>query len=172
MQNKKGFTLLELLVVVLIIGILAGIALPQYQKAVMKSRYSAMMDIVNAINDAEDRYYLLHDKYASTFDGLDIDLSGCSLSSNKKKCSYDWGYCEINLGSATDRVHCYNNTTLKNAYVRYLKYGGWGKYFNRVCFAITTDEKDKYGQLCKNMGAKYNNADNCTGMGPCIRYKF
>lgn len=74
-KNRKGFTLIELLVVVLIIGILAAIALPQYFKAVEKSRSAEALSLFGSIVGAQQRYFLVHDRYTTDFSSLDLDFT-------------------------------------------------------------------------------------------------
>ena len=72
--HKSGFTLIELLVVVLIIGILSAVALPQYEKAVIKSRASTMLASLRGLATAQEAYRLANGDYATQYDQLDLSF--------------------------------------------------------------------------------------------------
>jgi len=74
-KNKKAFTLIELLVVVIIIGILAAIALPQYEKAVIRARLATIRPTITAIKNAEEAYYMANGQYTTDASLLDIGPS-------------------------------------------------------------------------------------------------
>lgn len=71
-MNNKGFTLIELLVVVLILGILAAMAMPQYFKAVERSRMSEAVTLLASIAQSEQRKYMQINNYTANFRALDV----------------------------------------------------------------------------------------------------
>ena len=73
-----GFTLIELLVVVLIIGILAAMALPQYFKAVERSRMAEAITLIDSIVKSQRRKFMQTNDYAYDFRGLDVAPKGAS----------------------------------------------------------------------------------------------
>ncbi|MEB4799402.1 pilin [Acinetobacter soli] len=57
MNNQKGFTLIELMIVIAIIGILAAIAIPAYQNYVKKAAYSEVISAMTSYKTAVDVCY-------------------------------------------------------------------------------------------------------------------
>lgn len=59
----KGFTLMELMIAVAIIGILAAIALPQYQQYILKSKRVDAKNAIMKVGAEQEKYYLQNNTY-------------------------------------------------------------------------------------------------------------
>ena len=79
---NRGVTLIELLVVVLIIGILAAIALPQYTKAVERSRMSEAIQVLGDLATAQSIYYMQNNTFANGWTGTGSIADGDVTISN------------------------------------------------------------------------------------------
>ena len=72
-MNHKGFTLIELMIVVAIIGILAAVAIPQYQNYVARTQVAEGLNLGSSVKTAISEYYSTHGKYPSDNTALGID---------------------------------------------------------------------------------------------------
>ena len=143
MNNKKGFTLIELLVVVLILGILAAMAMPQYFKAVERSRMTEAVTLLANIADAQQRKYMQVNKYTTAFSGLDVAPKGASGATfytkgeGKNGFKIDLAGTAYTAGMATATRVPEANSTLQYSYnlTRY--------YANRDTTCNGTDDNGK-----------------------------
>jgi len=71
--RMRGFTLLELLVVVIIVGILATIAVPSFTRAMERARQTEATAFLDTLKTAEEAYYQENQAYTSSFSLIMVD---------------------------------------------------------------------------------------------------
>lgn len=74
MNNKKGFTLVEIMIVVVIIGLLAAMAIPAFQKVRERSQEKTALNNCRQLSNAADQYML---EYGATQVATDL-LTGAT----------------------------------------------------------------------------------------------
>ncbi len=82
-RNKKAFTLLELIIVIIIVGILAVVGLSQYTIMIETGRAAEAKAIIGAVRKAEIGYYMEKGAYTSSFTDLGLIIpTNCSQSTH------------------------------------------------------------------------------------------
>jgi len=76
-EQQHGFTLIELMIVVAIIGILAAVAIPVYQNYIIRAQVSEGLSLAGAAKTAVGEYLMEHGTYPTT-----NDMAGLSAPAN------------------------------------------------------------------------------------------
>lgn len=65
LKGKRGFTLLEVLIVIVILGVVAGLAIPIYSSQIERARGQEALMNLGALREAAQRYYSSNNSYTS-----------------------------------------------------------------------------------------------------------
>ncbi|PIQ87845.1 MAG: hypothetical protein COV73_01975 [Candidatus Omnitrophica bacterium CG11_big_fil_rev_8_21_14_0_20_43_6] len=91
---RRGFTLIELIIVIIIVGILATIGMTQYTKVVEKGRAAEARQILGSLRSAQNAYYLEYGLYTGTMANLGVGAGACDVD-------HFFGYTCAGTGTCT-----------------------------------------------------------------------
>ena len=94
-RGEKGFTLVELMIVVVIIGILASIAIPKFSSMIGKAKTTEAKSILNQVITLETSYYYSNSAYVP-FDNVDVPTIDFQLPANAK---FDYSFVDNGDGT-------------------------------------------------------------------------
>ena len=165
-MKNRAFTLVELLVVVLIIGILAAVALPQYYTAVERSRASEAFLLVKNLKNALDFYKISHTK-VPTLEELDITIPGKKISTtivgSETTRFHQTDFFQIGY-LTSGNPHAFRVSGNKLLYTIAYYYGKEAFYCH-----VENGGDTKYISICKSLGGTPSKDCNNIDAGTCFR---
>ena len=125
---KKGFSIIELMVVVAIIGFLAALAIPHYFMYLGKAKQAEVAINLSSLHTAQQGYCTEHGTYKSTLagsDGISWLPAGYSKDSKTKNFFYTYGF---NVSGAKEGIHYFTGKLhtskkyLKNTFAKHNRF--------------------------------------------------
>ena len=143
MKNQTGFTLIEMLAVVLIIGILVAVALPQYKRSVVRAEAMEALSNVKTLQDSALRAKAASPNRTAptTLNQLDIDFFDAT---SKDSPNFSFGRYDYSMG--TDKI-VVKKTTGSNTY----SFQAYYPNLNGVGGQITCSADANTIWLCESM---------------------
>ena len=150
LHKKRGFTLTELLAVVVIIGILSSVALPQYRRSIQRAEAVEGLEHLRAILDASMRFRSAHDAAPTKLAGLDVSFYNASSQTASTTDIDNFRFTFSNNGITACRLPTGDGSCSSYYFTGYYNnptYGGKG--------ALTcTYVSDKYDRVCEVFGTE------------------
>ncbi len=143
MRNHSGFTLIEMLAVVLIIGMLVSVALPQYKRSVVRAEAMEALSNVKTLQDSALRAKAANPNRTAptTLNQLDIDFFDAS---SKDSSTFSFGRYNYSMG--TDAI-----TVQKTAGSNTYSFKAYYPNLNGIGGQITCSADAKTTWLCESM---------------------
>ncbi len=147
MRARSGFTLVEILIVVIILGILAAIVIPEFSDASTQAKESSLRSNLQAIRSQIELYKIQHNDNAPTFAGFvaqmteTSNIGGTTSGSKVRDATYPFGPYLQQMP-----VNPFNNlSTLDNTGTAGDNVGGWE--YDATTGAINADDDATHAGL-------------------------
>jgi len=132
MKSKSGFTLVEILIVVCILGILAAIVVPQYSQSSTEAKYASLCTDLHTLRSQIELYKIHHNGFPPTFANFTAQMTGQTDITGAVGTDYGPYMKKIPVNQFNNKIALDNTGTVGD------NVGGWE--YNEATGVINTDD--------------------------------